>query len=67
MFAIQKLKLYCDSESAFLKGENLTGGNKQKYPFWNQKKAEKCRNHMIYLFPAIEGIIAIYLAISNLE
>ena len=30
-YGIQKLRLYCDRESAFLKAENLTGGNRERH------------------------------------
>ena len=38
IFGIQKLRLYCDSESAFLKGKILTGCSKQKYTSFLESK-----------------------------
>ena len=56
MYAIHKLKLHCDSESAFLKGESLSGGKKGKYTdFLDSREAKELQESYDITFSCHRG------------
>ena len=56
MYGIHKLRLHCDSESAFLKGESLSGGKKGKYAdFLDSREARELQESYDITFSCHRG------------